>query len=103
MANVGPFYVYDDLLKYGTYSNSSLWPDHKALTIDEIMKNIEAVKAEMATPANCTTCGTWGGCVCKRVDMLRGDVCYLCSVGVSADGAIQRSVLVCPSCVRRYL
>lgn len=97
---IDPLYTFADLLKYGTYSNASLWPAQEVPTVAEILETMKQVKATMAMPANCTTCGTWGGCVCVRPLATMTVHCYVCDA--QHDPRV-KPPRVCDECMRRYL
>jgi hypothetical protein len=56
--------------------------------------------AEVPVTPNCTTCGTWAGCVCMRSPVSMTAHCYLCDA--QHDIRVQ-APRVCDACRRRYL
>jgi hypothetical protein len=58
------------------------------------------VKVEYVATPNCTTCGTFAGCVCPRSPVSMTAHCYLCDA--QHDPRVQ-APRVCDACRRRYL
>lgn len=64
-----------------------------------IVLPVDVVKVECVATANCTTCGTFAGCVCRKAEQTPM-VCYLCDGPHDPRVAPPR---VCGKCEARYL
>lgn len=60
----------------------------------------DVVTVEYQAAPNCTTCGTFAGCVCVRPMATSTVHCYVCDAQHDPRVPAPR---VCESCVRRYL